>query len=169
MVGKEAAILVENGELGEENAERVLDDASVLDLQNLREIRGADFLDGATNAMFNDCMKWSDRVWMKILGKDLRREPLMSRPILKNYNFWINKVSDGNSILSTYPSNDDKPVVKVETNAQDMSGEQAQTKEESREQDGNNGSNDQLMSATAVVQGLFDRRIGSRHGARSFL
>jgi hypothetical protein len=54
VVGKEAAILVENGELGEENAERVLDDASVLDLQNLSQISGADFLDGTTNAMFND-------------------------------------------------------------------------------------------------------------------
>jgi hypothetical protein len=62
VVGKEAAILVENGELGEENAERVLDDASVLDLQNLSQISGADFLDGATNAMFNDCIKWLDRV-----------------------------------------------------------------------------------------------------------
>jgi hypothetical protein len=86
VVGEEAAVLIENGELGEENAERVLDDASVLDLQNLREIRGADFLDGATNAMFNDFMRWSDRVWTRIVGENLRREPLMSRPILKNYN-----------------------------------------------------------------------------------
>jgi hypothetical protein len=62
MVGEEAAILVENRELGEENAERVLDDTSVLDLQDLLEIRGADFLDGTTNAMFNDCLRWSDRV-----------------------------------------------------------------------------------------------------------
>jgi hypothetical protein len=62
VVGEEAAILVENGELGEEDAERVLDDTSVLDLQNLSQISGADFLDGATNAMFNDCIKWLDRV-----------------------------------------------------------------------------------------------------------
>jgi hypothetical protein len=78
-------------------------------------------------------------------------------------------VSDDDSIPSTYPSNDDKPVIKVEINAQDMSGEQAQTEEESREQNSNNGSNDQLMGATAVVQGLVDRRVGSRHGVRSFL
>jgi hypothetical protein len=62
VVGEEAAILVENGELGEEDAERVLDDTSVLDLQDLSQISGADFLDGATNAMFNDCIKWLDRV-----------------------------------------------------------------------------------------------------------
>jgi hypothetical protein len=72
-------------------------------------------------------------------------------------------------VPSTYPSNNDKPVIKVETDAQDISGEQAQTEEESGQQDGNNGSNDQLMSATAVVQRLVDRRIGSRHGVKSFL
>jgi hypothetical protein len=61
MVREETAILVENGQLGEEDTERVLDNTSVLDLQNLGEIGGADFLHGATNAMFNDCMGLLDR------------------------------------------------------------------------------------------------------------
>jgi hypothetical protein len=93
----------------------------------------------------------------------------MSRPILKNYKFLNQQCARRQYNSSTYPSNDDKPVVKVETDAQDMSGEQAQTEEESREQDGNDGSDDQLMGATAVVQRLFVRRNGSRHGVRSFL
>ena len=54
ILGEESAIFVENGQLGEEHTERVLDDAGVLDLQNLGEIREADILDGTTNAMFND-------------------------------------------------------------------------------------------------------------------
>lgn len=54
VVGKETAILVKNGELGEEDAERILDGTGVLDLQNFGEIRGADFLGGATNAMLDD-------------------------------------------------------------------------------------------------------------------
>lgn len=68
MVREETAVLVENGELGEENTEWVLDDTSVLDLQNLSEIGGADFLHGATNAMFNDWMRLLDRRSMEIVG-----------------------------------------------------------------------------------------------------
>jgi hypothetical protein len=54
VAGKETAILIENGELGEEDAERVLYSTGVLDLQNLGEIRGTDFLGGTTNAMLDD-------------------------------------------------------------------------------------------------------------------
>jgi len=54
MIGKQAAVLVKNGQLGEEDTERVLDSASVLNLEDLDEIGRADFLDRATNAMLND-------------------------------------------------------------------------------------------------------------------
>jgi hypothetical protein len=69
VVREETAVLIENGELGKENTERVLDNTSVLDLQNLGEIGGADFLHGATNAMFNDCMGLLDRRNMNLLDK----------------------------------------------------------------------------------------------------
>lgn len=54
MTGKQAAVLVEDRQLGEEDTERVLDSASVLNLEDLDEIGRADFLDRATNAMLND-------------------------------------------------------------------------------------------------------------------
>lgn len=73
------------------------------------------------------------------------------------------------STQSTYPSNDNEPVIEVEANAQDMSGKQAQREEDGGEHNGNSGSNDQLMSATTVVLRLAGRRSGSRHDVRSFL
>jgi hypothetical protein len=92
VVGEETAVLIEDGELGEEDAERVLYGTGVLDLQNFGEIRGADFLVGAANAMLDDWICQSDYVWLESFGGNLRRDPLMSRPILKNCNSWINKV-----------------------------------------------------------------------------
>lgn len=51
-----------------------------------------------------------------------------------------------------------------------MSGEQAQSKEDSGEHNSNDSSNDQLMSAATVVEWRsVDRRSSSRHGASTLL
>jgi hypothetical protein len=70
-------------------------------------------------------------------------------------------VRNVNCFPSTYPSNDDEPIIKVKTDAQDMSGEQAQSEEDSGKHNGNGSSNNQLMSTTAVMEWHVDRRSGT--------
>lgn len=52
--GEETAIFVEDGQFGEGDAERVLDEARVLDLHKLDDVGDADRLDMATNAVLDE-------------------------------------------------------------------------------------------------------------------
>ncbi|KAG9868770.1 hypothetical protein KCU77_g61, partial [Aureobasidium melanogenum] len=79
---------------------------------------------------------------------------LNDQPILKNCDLWVSRLRRV-EWTRTYPGDDDQPIVKVETNAQEMSGEQAQSKEDSRKKDSKDGSNDELVGA-----------IGGRDGVR---
>lgn len=54
MFGEETAILVEDGQLGEGDAEWVLDDSRVLDLQEFDEVGSADCLDVTTHTMLDE-------------------------------------------------------------------------------------------------------------------
>lgn len=58
MTGEQSAVLVENRQLGEEDTERVLNGASILDLHDLYNIGQADFLVRTTKSMFDDCFGW---------------------------------------------------------------------------------------------------------------
>jgi hypothetical protein len=90
----------------------------------------------------------------------------MSRPILSIYNSTSGLGDFKIGIISTNPGNDDQPIIKVETDAQSASGQQAQTEKEGRKDDANNSSNNEAMSDTAMM--LLLGRSRSRHGVNLF-
>lgn len=54
MLGEQTAVLVENGEFDHGDAERVLDDESVLNLHELDEVGDADCFDVAAHAVLDE-------------------------------------------------------------------------------------------------------------------
>jgi len=114
MIGKQAAVLVKNGQLGEEDTERVLDSASVLDLEDLDEIGRADFLDRATNAMLNDCTEGLEDGRREAV-KELTQRAADVEANLEDLQFTNQQGVHVRSSPSTYIGNNDEPIIKVET------------------------------------------------------